>query len=280
MISVNFRLPSVRLLLLAGMTTLSTLSATTLYQNNLPTSNIDKLGTDGVRADVGVPETSIANASNTVEPFIEGDQFVVSGETTVTSVTMYEISNATVAGGNLVLSNPANEFSSISLYLGPDVEPLTLASSSYTAVRVLNTDSSNYESIYDTTKYYIWQITFSGLNVILPSAGTYDFAIGAVPNGNNTFAPLESDFADQGSAGGFDQPNQGYLVLFPDGPGGTWVAEEQYAAGSVSGFTNPDNIDVVGTVNGVASPEPSSFALIVLGLAGVSLGLRRRGHRS
>jgi len=273
---VKLRLSSVPLLLLAAVTTLPMLSATTLYQNNLPTSNIDKLGTDGVRADVGVPETTLANAMSTVEPFIEGDQFVVAGETTVTSVTIYEISNTTVAGGNLVLSNPANEFSSISLYLGPDVQPLSLASSTYTATRVLNTDGSNYESIYSTTKYYIWQITFTGLNVILPSAGTYDFAIGAVPKGNNTFALLESDFADQGSAGGFNQPNQGYLVLFPDGAGGTWVAEEQYAAGSVSGFTNPDNIDVVGTVTGVASPEPSSLGLIGLGLAGVWVGLRRR----
>ncbi len=278
---ISLRLSAVLLVLLGG-----TASATVTYQNNLPTASasfaINGLGssTTPPRADVGVIYGTHDNASSVSEPFILGDQFTTSVPSTVTSVTVYEISN-TPTSGLLTDADPTNEFNSISLYLGSDGNPLSLASSSYTSARVLNTDSSDYESITSTANFYIFQITFSGLNFDLGAAGLFDFAIGAVPNKTNTFALLTSDTGAQ-SGGAAGQPNQGFVYSFLDGNGGTaYLPEVLYNPGDISGFTgNTDlNIDVVGSVTTITTtPEPATFGLIGLSLGALMLRLRRRAR--
>jgi len=284
---------SLRLPLVSFVLAVATASAGTIYSVNLPTASPSftingsaTATTPPYRADVGVEygvATSLVNGST--EPFILGDQFTTSGETEITSVTIYEISNTAVnsGGGSAGLSNPANEFSSLSLYIGPDstslgspVDTLSGASLSAASVNTLNTDGSHYQSISSTSRYYIWAVTFSGLDVTLSSAGLYDFAIGADPNPGNTFALLMSDPNAQSSSG-TGQVNNGFIELLPDGTGGSPLAEYQYGPGGVGGFSDPDPaIDVVGNIQGQVIPEPSSLGLIGLGLGGVLVGLSRR----
>jgi hypothetical protein len=292
---LHSRLCSVRFGLLAtAVSLLSTAfgSTITVYQNGPPTSNQTGLGTDGTRSDVAPIYGSIPNCPNptcsgsTTEPFISGDQFAAPASTTINSVTVYEVSNTPVGSGPAEAnSNPNNEFSSISLYLGADGAAMSLVSSSYTPTEV-----AQYESIYNTTDYYIWKLTFSGLSFALPATGDglYDFAINAVPNSTNTFALLMVDPNDQSAGPAPGQPDGGYLDFFKDANGGTaWIAEEQYCPGpgnsagctppSISGFTNPDFVDVFGTVQGTApTPEPGTVGLVGMGLGAALLGLRRR----
>jgi hypothetical protein len=56
------------------------------------------------------------------------------------------------------------------------------------------------------------------------------------------------------------------------------VATYQYAPGSITSYTNGADVNVI--IEGSPSvPEPSTFALLGIGLAGASAGLRRRARR-
>ncbi len=189
---------------------------------------------------------------------------------------------------------PGSEFSSISLYIGPDgsvggavgTGGLGSAVATLSGASALNGASSrvcysgacgaggvNYESVNSATYYGIYAITFSGLNIALPG-GVYDFAIGATDISTNTFALLGSDPADGTT---LNTPNSGFLYFFADGAGGAPKETYQYASGDglIGNYPNTDTVDSNFIVSGTASPEPSTFGLMVLGFGGL-LGLRRR----
>jgi hypothetical protein len=216
-----------------------------------------------------------------VGPYILGDQFSLAGESDITSVTVYEVGNATVGEfANNATDTPGTEFSNISLYLGADSTDLTDVSSSYTYAQV-QYGAQNYESINSPGTYYpIFAITFGGLNVDL-AAGLNDFAIHATPIGGNTFALLMSDPNRSGIGNTEDSnslPNSDFVYYTNDGT--SWIATYQYAAGSVTGYTAIGDLDANSIILGspVTTPEPSTLGLFGMGLAGVWAGLRRRAR--
>ncbi len=260
------------LTLLAALAVLPSVYGDTLWTDALPTNGNSGYDAAVLQGSFGPP----------VGPYILGDQFSLAGESDITSVTVYEVGNATVREfPDNATDYPTMEFSDISLYLGADGTDLTDVSDSYSYTQV-QYGSQNYESINSSGTYYpIFAITFSGLNVDL-AAGLNDFAISATPIGGNTFALLMSDPAHSGIGNTEDStglsPNNDFVYYTFDGT--SWIATYQYAPGSVSNYTASGALDANSIILGspVTTPEPSTLGLFGMGLAGVWVGLRRRAR--
>jgi hypothetical protein len=273
------------LFLLASSALVPMASGTNVWTNALPTTNLNSAAGSN-RSNVAPLYGSMCDANistcpgGTNAPYILGDQFNLTGPTNISQVTVFEVGNVATDGASGVSPDtPADEFSAITLYLGADGSSLANISSSYSAFQVQYNFSTNYESIGSPGTFYpIFAITFSGLNVNL-LGGLNDFAIGATPIGGNVFAlhasdPLLSGAEEDSST---VTPN-GFLYYFYDGSGGAPIATYQYTPGSINGYNNnaDANVLIVGTA---ITPEPSTFGLFGMGLAAVCLGLRRRAHR-
>jgi hypothetical protein len=187
---------------------------------------------------------------------------------------------------------PDTEFSNLALYIGPDnsatglgtaVDTLGGASLLAATTQVCyngacGSGGTNYQSVDSGNYYAIYAVTFSDLNISL-AAGTYDFAVGDTPIGNNTFALLMSDPAN--TSGGSESsaglsPN-GFLYFFADGTGSSPLETYQYdsSSGLITNYNN--NADV--NVNITAVPEPTTFGMIGLGLAAFAF-MRRRTRQA
>jgi hypothetical protein len=232
------------------------------------------------------------------EPYILGDQFTLSGSSnTINSVTIYEVAGVPTTATGIPGDGPGTEFSNLSLYIAPDSDPsgMGAAVDTLSGASALGAASSqvcysgacggggvNFESIYTPGEYFaIYSVTFSGLNLAM-GAGLYDFAIGATPIGGNSFALLTSDPNHSGTSvedSASLSPN-GFLFYFYDGSGGSPLATYQYVTSppSIIGYDNGADVNVLITGSSSA-PEPSSFGLLGIGLAGIWAGLRRRNHR-
>ena len=280
--------------LLAALAVLPSASAGILWTNALPTdgnTGFDAAPVYGSLCD----ENQGTCPGAPVEPFILGDQFMLSSTTnTITSVTIYEVGNAVTSEFGTPGDTPDTEFSNLSLYVGPDGSATGLGSAvdSLSGASLLSASSQvcysgtcgaggmNYLSTSNPNDYYaIYAVTFSGLDLTL-GAGLYDFAIGATPIGGNTFALLTSDPNNSGGAtedSASLSPN-GFLYYFYDGTGGAPLATYQYGPGAIAGYDNGADVNV--TIDGTTTPEPSTFGLLGLGLAGVWAGMRRRNRHS
>jgi hypothetical protein len=132
----------------------------------------------------------------------------------------------------------------------------------------------DYQSVSSVAFYPIWAITFSGLNLNL-GAGTYLYAVGATPIGGNTFALLNSDSNPAINGGVESDESGGYGLFQSDGPPGNPPTNTGSFA-TPPGYNNTDPVDPNILVSGTAIPEPGTFALLGLGLAGVLAARRRR----
>jgi len=268
---------------LVGIAILPSVFADTLWTNPLPTTNLNSAAGSsrsnvapvyGSLCDPGTGNCDSGNGAitGTTNPYILGDQFVLSGTTnTITDVTVYEVGNTPTSG---TIDNPTDEFSDITLFIGADQAALTSISSSYSFQQVQYNGTTDYESVNTAGDFFpIFAITFSGLNVNL-GPGTYDFAIGATPIGGNTFALLMSDPSLSGPSedSASLSPNNGFLYYFDDGNGP--IAGYQYGPGSISNYNNGADANVI--ISGTATPEPSTLAMLGMGLLAAWAGLRRR----
>jgi hypothetical protein len=290
--SLNLSLFSAQpFLLLTVLAVLPSASGGTLWTNALPSNG--NTGYDAAPLYGSLSDSNLPGAP--VKPFILGDQFTLSGSSnTINSVTIYEVGNVVTTATGTPGDTPDTEFSTLSLYIGPDGSatglgsavdtiggaPLFSASTQVCYGGACGSGGVNFQSIYTSSVYYaIYAVTFSGLNITLPS-GLYDFAIGATPIGGNTFALLTSDPNNSGTSEEDSAtlcPNCGFLYYFYDGTGGAPLATYQYLPGSISGYNNGADVNVL--ISGSSVPEPSTFGLIGLGLGGVLLGLRQRVRR-
>jgi PEP-CTERM motif len=248
--------------------------ADTLWNQALPTTNLNNISNPN-RSNVAVQYGTLANPQQggASTPFIVGDAFTLSGTTnTIDSVTIYEVGNLPDGGPQ---DTPTNEFSNISLFIGPDGSDLNFISNSFSAVQVHYVGAIDYQSVNNPAFYPIWAITFSGLGLSL-APGVYDYAIGATPIGGNIFALHASD----GNLGGAAADESGGLGFFQEdgAPGNPWIVTYGYAPGTIANYQNPgQNVDVNVLITGTSTPEPGTFLLFGLGFAGV---LARRLRRS
>jgi hypothetical protein len=230
------------------------------------------------------------------EPYILGDQFALTNSSnTITSITIFEVGNVVTTASGIPGDTPNTEFSNISLFVGPDGSATGLgpavASLGGTALLAASVQEcytasgacgsgGNFQSINSPSNYYaMYAITFSGLNLTF-GPGLYDFAIGATPIGSNTFALLTSDPEQNPSAENSSTlcgtSGCGYIYYFADGSGGSPKETYQYTPGDISGYSNGADANVI--IAGTSTPEPSSFGLLGIGLAGIWAGLRRRAR--
>lgn len=271
-------------LLAAGLLVPSLAASSILYENNAPNTNLN-LGSSlsgNAQSDVGVPqvgtEPDTAIPGSPLQPFILGDQFGLAAASHLTSVTIYEVDNVSTGGPTNaapVGDTIANEFSSIQLFLGPDGADLSAAGSlggASISQYYLN-GTQDYECILCATPTYyaIWAITFQ-VNRTL-AAGDYDFAVGGVANGSNTFALLTSDPA--GCMGGCvsQTPGNGFFLFQHDGTvSGPPILTY---SGTVSGYNGAGPLDADAIIQGTLVPEPATFGFMAVGLVGILFARRR-----
>jgi hypothetical protein len=254
--------------------------ATALFTQALPTANLN--GTSSSRSNVAVIGNTPPNPNDSSNPdqAIVGDAFTLSSSSNVSSITIYEVGN--IADGSGPQDTPSAEFSNVTLYLDPianDTGDLTdsfslsggALDSSSAAVQYVG--SMDYQSVSGGAFYPIWAITFSvNLNLV---AGQYLYAVGATPIGGNTFALLNSDSNPAINGGVESDESGGYGLFQSDGtPGNPPI--NTYGFATPPGYNNTDPVDVNVLVSGTAIPEPGTFALFGLGLAGVLAARRRR----
>ena len=168
-----------------------------------------------------------------------------SGEWVIDSVTVWDVANGTTDPA----ANPMNEFASLTLMFGDD------------ATGTLSPVSSTYSATYAPQMGFthaVYEVTFSGLDLVVPSDADVGFAINAVaaPMTSNTFAILTS-------TGGPDADGD-YINYFVESPNAVY-----------DGVT-PVGGDVNVLITGSAVPEPATFGFIGLGLLGAMFVNRRR----
>lgn len=277
-------------LVLAGLAPLAS-PASILYQNGLPTSGVNTgTGQSDVAPVYNAPPLGDSNRNGSpTEPYILGDQFYLApGTNTITSFTVYEVDDTSVAGPtSSATTSWGSEFSALDLYIGADgctspcTTGLSLASSSYTATQVM-VGGDNYKSINNGDYYPIWQVTFTFSAPFTLTGGYYAFAIGDTPIADNTFAMLMSDPANGNASCTTYSICDGYFYYFADGSGGNPLETYSYAPGDglIANYTNRDEVDADFTIQGTISPEPGTFGLLGAGIGAVLLKLRRRSKKS
>jgi hypothetical protein len=228
-----------------------------------------------------------SNLGGVQEPFTLGDQFQLLTPSIIDSVTIYEVGNVALRSMGIASDTPDTEFSSVSLFIGPDNTGLgqvstlsgaALKAASTQVFYTVGTNQMNYQSINMNSYFPIFAITFSGLN-LTEDAGLYDFAIGATPTSGNSFALLMSDPSQGPAEDSLGIPGHSFLYFFNDGPGGTPLATYQYAGpADLSNWSNPNAMDVNVIIQGSSVPEPATFGFVALALGGVLLA-RKSGFR-
>jgi hypothetical protein len=281
--------------LLAAIAVLPSASASVLWENALPTNG--NTGFDAAPLYGTICDANVSTCpGGTNKAYILGDQFTLSGSSnTITSVTVYEVGNVATTEFGTPGDSPITEFNGLDLYVAPDgatsgmgapVDILTGAALGASATQVCYSGACgaggmNFESLTNPSNYYaIYAVTFSGLDLVL-GPGLYDFAVGANPKAGETFALLTSDpnhsgTSEEDSSTLCGTTGCGYIYYLPDGTGHTPLETYQYAPGSIGGYSNGADANVI--INGTSTPEPATFGMLGLGLAGVWAGLRRRAR--
>lgn len=208
-----------------------------------------------------------------------------------------------IASEGAGITDPSAEFSSIALYGGADPGPLSLILSTYTSFSSHGTYNNG------SVNQSVFELTYSGLSWTVPLGSLYDFALQGTPQSPTAGTPLNilainpsvpgvpgvgvpgpGDGADGFILGFHNNP---YTLYFTDpgtssdnlvgdfnvqitGSGFTQFNRPYVAGSETSWSTNPSCSGcILGDDFTLATPEPSTFAMLGLG-AGVLLVFRRR----
>jgi hypothetical protein len=247
----------------------------------------------GLILDRGLPNDSNINTATPRSNFawladteatgnINGDSFQFKDGGTIDSITVWEVVNNPVGSGNP--SDPASEFSSISLYLGADGSPLPFSSSSFSSALVTyQPGGEDYLGSDGVTHFSIYALTFSGLNFAVTAHTVYDFAVDAVGNpggcANTTFGDpciLALHGSNAGLSGTPQQGSDGQFLVFTVSGGVASLVgpcDVGCQAGTIG--TNPaDDINV--QIQGTLTPEPATLGTLAASLGGLILFARKR----
>lgn len=244
------------ILALAGVCSSAAFASALLFDRGLPTANLNNAA--------GASRSNVAWADNVATTVSIGDNFTLTGASTVNDIRVWVISSS----ANLA----ANAFQ---LSLGTDAGAATVVSNISSSTSVVSTtyiDGSQYQG--SSGRYLnIYQVDFGSLALAL-GAGTYAFGVSGVTDPG--YAPaLTTPFlsASNGPLSGSTQMGDDGVVYGFTAAGAMDVANG-YPWNSIGGWDKTSDINV--QVFGV--PEPTSMALVGIALFGVA-AMRRRVRR-
>jgi len=257
------------------------LSASTLYQYALPTTNLNQAaGTSRSNASlIGANYGTVDGAADII-----GDDFVLNSTSVITSLTVYAIADSADPDAGTL----DQQFTSISLYTGASSDfsaPVTLTSTLDSAQLALApivyyTGTTDYQTLDTpgTAFFSIYAVTFTGLDWSVPAGQLSYFGIGSVPIGGNSLA---LSISLDPNANLYDPfliyTGNPYTPTYED-TGTDVCGFDAYGAcgitqtgSSPTGGYSVVNVDIEGS-----TPEPSTLGLLGLGIGALALKLRRR----
>lgn len=258
-----------------------------IYERDLPNA-VDSGGTmwvnntAPVRANVdwaGGPDTSSGYD-------IIGDTFSFAGGANINSLTVYEISNTPCATSACIgAATPGSEFSSISLFLGPQAGTLNQMATTYSAVQQYYQPGMSYQG--PSGDYYaIFALTFNFASQAVAAGQTWAFAVDGIANGNNllmlsgvnTAAAIQSStVSNPVIENGGDNQYYYYNLTSQTLTSTNSAAGFPYACnsgGACGGWDKGSDLNV--QINGILLPEPGTILLTGLGMLVFASRIRRR----
>jgi hypothetical protein len=247
--------------------------STIIFQRALPNINLnDAAGAN--RSNISWLSGQLSSGTY----FTTGDDFTFTGAgAMVSSITIYEVANNPVGSGSASL--PGNEFSSMTLYVGPQMGTLNTADITYNAAQIASNSTQvfynggvNYQS--NTGFFPLYAVTFNLSTPMFFSAGTYGFAVDATAT--NAGYGLFLAGSNAALSGAIEQGADNNYIF--DG------APAKGQIPSFAGFCDSGNVSCGGwdkssdlnvLVNGSLLPEPCSFGFVTLGLVGALVSRRR-----
>jgi len=224
--------------------------------------------------------------------FLAGDDFSFASSATVSTITVYEIANNPVS--SIANSAPTSEFSSISLFVGPQSGTLSLVSSSYTFQRVAYAPATDYQGAAGAF-FPIYAITFSLPDTLFAANTLYGFAVDATPNTSNpAFCNSTSScyglFLAASNAGlsslsgATEQGADDNFIYYAEA---NQAAQAPAFAGlcnsgdpSCGGWDKSSDLNVTITGTAIGSvPEPKTFGLLTMAFLGGLITHRVRVRR-
>ena len=269
----------------AGIASLvpSASASTIIFQRGLPSST-------NVNSAAGANQSNISwgNQSANGTVYLVGDDIDLSqspvpnstGSWSVDSISVFEVANTPISTSTSTTppaaALPQNEFSSLTLFEGTAYTTLTPISSTYTSQFVQYEPAGvNYEVGTDGF-FPIYEITFSGLNLVVPANADLGFAIDAVPNDSNGFFLHASNAALSGTEqDGADNFYENYCTNTSVPQGATSAAYCALIDSNGDGWTKSSDINVVVTGAPSSIPEPATFGLLGAGILAI-VALRKR----
>ena len=253
---------------------------TTVYNRGLPTANLNEAS--------GPARSNVAWSFGT--DFVQGDDFnlgpLEQGSWRVDKLTVWAVFGDPASSVTF-----GDRYSDIRLYLGTPAGGVTSASSGTVGVGVnttSNADISIERVSYAGGAHYqspflndiqVWKITFGNINWMLGPNQTAAFAVDAPPTDPmDNFVLHASNAANSGST----QTGADDLMLYWEKPnlnvaGTPWCSNTGNTVGAVTCETAWDkNSDYNVIVEASTVPEPSSYALMAVGLVAVGFAARRR----
>jgi PEP-CTERM motif len=272
------------------------LFAAALASGLAPTASADALIFDrGLPDSTNVNNAAGANRSNVSwgnqisngNYFMVGDNIDLSltpnttGGWVINDIRVWEVANTEIGSPTSTSppagSDPHSEFSTLTLFLGAAYTTLTPVSSTYTSTFVQYLPGGlNYQGTRGGY-FPLYQIDFSGLNILVPATENLGFAIDAVPNNGNAWFIHASNAALSGTdQEGFDNFYELYCGNSATPGASTSASYCDLIDSNGNGFDKSSDINVEVFGSASATPEPATFGLFGAGLLGLIRCRRRK----